>query len=56
MFAELRADATQILIDGAELLVCSYEDLVAMKRAAGRPQDVADLEALAAIREEPADE
>ena len=55
-FAELRADATQILIDGDELLVCSYEDLVAMKRAAGRPQDVADLEALAAIRQEPADE
>jgi hypothetical protein len=40
------------LSEGASVLVCSYDDLVELKEAAGRPQDILDLEALRAIREE----
>jgi hypothetical protein len=38
------------LADGTELRVCSYEDLVAMKRVADRPRDREDLQELAALR------
>lgn len=34
------------------VLICSYENLVILKEAAGRPQDLLDLEALRAIRGE----
>jgi hypothetical protein len=40
------------LSEGASVLVCSYDDLVELKEAAGRPQDMLDLEALREIREE----
>jgi hypothetical protein len=40
------------LADGTELTVCSYEDLVAMKRLADRPRDREDLRELEAVRDE----
>jgi hypothetical protein len=39
------------LADGTELRICSYDDLVALKRAADRPRDREDLRELAALRE-----
>jgi predicted nucleotidyltransferase len=43
---ELRAGATEAEVLGIRVLVCSFEDLKAMKRAAGRTRDKADLEDL----------
>lgn len=40
------------LADGTELRVCSYRDLVAMKRAADRPRDQEDIRQLEALRDE----
>jgi hypothetical protein len=37
---------------GHECLFCSYEDLVRMKRSAGRPQDEIDINSLKAARSE----
>jgi hypothetical protein len=37
---------------GHQCLFCSYEDLVAMKRGAGRPQDEIDIKSLKAARGE----
>ena len=37
---------------GHECLFCSYEDLIRMKRAAGRPQDEIDINSLKAARGE----
>jgi predicted nucleotidyltransferase len=45
-YDELRAGATEADVLGIRVLVCSFEDLKAMKRAAGRTRDKADLEDL----------
>jgi hypothetical protein len=45
-FKELRARATDTEVLGVSVAVCSVEDLKAMKRAAGRTRDLADLEDL----------
>jgi len=45
-----RALTTEIM--GWVVLVASLDDLVAMKRAAGRPKDLIELEVLGALREE----
>jgi predicted nucleotidyltransferase len=47
-FEELRSRATEAEILGTEVWVCSRDDLTAMKRAAGRTRDLADLEDLEA--------
>lgn len=47
-FDELRSRATEAEILGSRVWVCSLEDLKAMKRAAGRTRDLADLEDLEA--------
>jgi predicted nucleotidyltransferase len=45
-YEELRSRATRAEILGVSVAVCSIEDLMAMKRAAGRTRDLADLEDL----------
>lgn len=45
-YDELRVGATTAEVLGVRVLVCSFEDLRAMKRAAGRTRDKADLEDL----------
>jgi hypothetical protein len=44
--------ATSMKLAGTDVLVCDLDDLVAMKRAAGRPKDRIELEVLGALREE----
>ncbi len=50
-FAELERDALIVPFAGRSIKVCSLGHLREMKRAAGRPQDLADLAALAASDE-----
>lgn len=45
-YEELRSRASEALILGVTVAVCSMDDLKAMKRAAGRTRDLADLEDL----------
>lgn len=45
-FAELRSRASTAEVLGVEVAVCSVEDLRAMKLAAGRGQDLLDIENL----------
>lgn len=42
-YGELRVGAEAVDVAGLEVLVCSLEDLRAMKRAAARPRDLVDL-------------
>jgi nucleotidyltransferase AbiEii toxin of type IV toxin-antitoxin system len=49
-YAELRRDADIVDLERATVRVASIEHLVAMKRAAGRPLDLADVEALEIAR------
>jgi hypothetical protein len=48
-YDELRARALAIELEGRAILVAGLDDLLAMKRAAGRPRDLEDAEALEAI-------
>jgi hypothetical protein len=45
-YGELRERALEIDLDGVTIPVASLDDLLAMKRAAGRPIDLDDLAAL----------
>ena len=45
-FEDLRERADIVELDGTEFRVVSLDDLLSMKRAAGRPQDIADIDAL----------
>ena len=49
-YAALRRRADVVELDGASVRVASLEDLLAMKRAAGRPQDALDVESLEVAR------
>jgi hypothetical protein len=51
-FGDLDASATDEDLDGLVVRVASLDDLIRMKRAAGRPQDIVAVEWLAAIRDE----
>jgi hypothetical protein len=51
-FDDLAANAESVRIGDADVLVASVDDLIRMKRAAGRPKDRATVEELAALREE----
>ncbi|MBS1883594.1 MAG: nucleotidyltransferase [Actinobacteria bacterium] len=48
-YAELRKRAEEVEVLGVRVAVCSLEDLRAMKRVAGRPRDLVDIEDLEAI-------
>jgi hypothetical protein len=51
-FEELQRAATEMDLDGLTVLVASIDDLIRMKRAAGRPKDLIETEILGALREE----
>jgi predicted nucleotidyltransferase len=49
-YPRLRANAERVDLGEFTVLVASPNDLIAMKQAAGRPQDMIDVETLAAIK------
>jgi hypothetical protein len=49
-YAALRRRADTIELAGASVRIASLEDLISMKRAAGRPQDQIDVESLEIAR------
>jgi predicted nucleotidyltransferase len=49
-YGTMRRRAVEINIDGLIVPVASIDDLIAMKDAAGRPQDLIDIEALETAR------
>jgi predicted nucleotidyltransferase len=49
-YDELRAQAVRLNLGDFAVLVASIEDLIAMKRTAGRNKDLADIDELEAIR------
>ena len=51
-FEQLAERAAPFDVDGLTVLVASLDDLIAMKRAAGRPKDLIEVEVLAAVRAE----
>ncbi|HSD72052.1 MAG TPA: hypothetical protein VLE54_04645 [Thermoanaerobaculia bacterium] len=51
-YPDLIQGATIMDIDGVDVPVAALEDLMRLKRAAGRPKDRAELEILAALQEE----
>jgi hypothetical protein len=51
-FADLNASATEENLDGLPVRVASVDDLIRMKLAAGRPQDLIAVEWLSALRDE----
>lgn len=51
-FEDLSAGAERVYIGGSEVLVAAIDDLIRMKRAAGRPKDLRTIEELEALREE----
>ena len=48
----LLRNAVRVELQGASVAVAGLDDLIAMKRAAGRPKDRVELEILGALREE----
>ena len=51
-FDALEREAEVFTIDGLTVAVASIEDLISMKRAAGRPKDLIEVEVLGALRDE----
>ena len=51
-FDDLVRTAQATDLDGLTVLTASIDDLIRMKRAAGRPKDLIELEVLGALREE----
>ena len=51
-FEQLWSRSKTIDLGGAKIQVASIDDLIAMKRAAARPQDLLDIEALEALKKD----
>ncbi len=51
-FDDLARTAAPTDLDGLTVLVASIDDLIRMKRAAGRPKDLIELEVMGALRDE----
>lgn len=51
-FEPAHARALSVTIGGVRVTAASLDDLIQLKRAAGRPKDLADVDALEAIRRE----
>jgi hypothetical protein len=51
-YEALARTATRMDVGGVNVLVASLEDLIQMKRAAGRPKDLIEVEVLSAVRDE----
>jgi hypothetical protein len=52
-YEELDRGADKVLLTGGlEVKVASIDDLIRMKRAAGRPKDLIEVEVLGALRDE----
>jgi predicted nucleotidyltransferase len=51
-YDDLARGATEVDLDGTTVQLVSLEDLIRMKRAAGRAKDRAELEILEALRSE----
>jgi len=51
-YADLVRDAAELEIEGLPIKFAGLDDLIRMKRAAGRPKDRIELEILGALREE----
>ncbi len=51
-FRDLVAGATKMQIETVSVLVVSLEDLIRLKKAAGRKKDLIELEVLAALKDE----
>ena len=49
-YPQLRERATRTTFDGRAILIASLDDMEAMKRAAGRPRDLLDVEEIEVIR------
>ena len=49
-YAELRSQAIDVEIAGVTIAICALEHLRTMKRAAGRPRDLVDLDDLDAAQ------
>ncbi|HWC32494.1 MAG TPA: hypothetical protein VG709_05135, partial [Actinomycetota bacterium] len=51
-FEQLERAADDVDLDGFSVRVASIDDLIRMKRAAGRPKDLIEVEVLGALRDE----
>lgn len=51
-YEDLKQAAEPMKVGGIEILVTSLDDLIRMKRAAGRPKDRIEVEILGAVRDE----
>jgi hypothetical protein len=51
-FQDLVDGSTEMVVDSVRVLVASLQDLIRLKRTAGRPKDLVEVEILAALREE----
>jgi hypothetical protein len=51
-YEELARTAEELELDGLRVRVASIDSLIRMKRAAGRPKDLIEVEVLAALRDE----